>query len=77
MTTVILLVLATVDPRRVPKGEIPRSAPTKKIDMPIIINKAPNKNRYINIGSIGEMVKFNITTNKVIGKTVKETSFNF
>lgn len=72
-----LFVLAKVLPVYPPSGDMPISIPNKNMVSPNTINKDPIINLIINILSIGHIVKFNIITSIVIGKTLKNTSLSF
>ncbi|OPY60549.1 MAG: hypothetical protein A4E56_02616 [Pelotomaculum sp. PtaU1.Bin065] len=73
----ILLVFVRAAPIRLPMGVIPLSTPTKKIDNPIIMSKAPRRN-LINWGvSRLVRVKCNTKTITVMGRTENITSLNF
>jgi hypothetical protein len=72
-----LLVLARLDPRRLPRGVTPISTPIRNIANPRITNIVPIRNLIISEGASGETVKFNINTMIVIGSTDDNTSFSF
>lgn len=71
-----LFVLVRLDPRRFPRGVTPISTPIRKTANPKIINSVPIRNLIISEGARGEMVKFNISTIKVIGSTEDKTSLS-
>ena len=72
-----LFVFAILEPMLTPIGVMPLSTPIKKSVNPKIIKAAPIRNLMINGVAIGTMVKFNIRTMIVIGKTAYKTSFSF
>jgi len=68
------LLFVRVVPIKAPIGVIPISTPNKKIDSPIIINKAPRINFINKEISIGTIVKFKAKTITIIGSTEYNTS---